>query len=121
MLARHGSERQQKGDDELSLTRRCWLACTAAVGALAIAAPAGASAQPIAGCPSSWSETSVAGFTGGLWLVSDANAQIASPGFDLSTDDRNGDGYICIRFSENFPPELFFPAFVFTDNNVRTR
>jgi hypothetical protein len=105
--------------DDLSSTRRCWLACTAAVGALAIAAPAGASAEPIAGCPSSWSETSFEGLTGGLWLVSDANEQIAAPGVDLGSDDRNGDGYICIRFMENFPPELFSPAFVFTDNNVR--
>jgi hypothetical protein len=105
--------------DDLSSTCRCWLACTAAVGALAIAAPTGASAQPIAGCPSSWSETSAGGFTGGLWLVSEANEQIAAAGVDLGTDDRNGDGYICIRFIENFPPERFFPAFVFTDNNVR--
>jgi hypothetical protein len=105
--------------DDLSSTCRCWLACTAAVGALAIAAPTGASAQPIAGCPSSWSETSFEGLTGGLWLVSEANEQIAAPGVDLGTDDRNLDGYICIRFIENFPPELFSPAFVFTDNNVR--
>jgi hypothetical protein len=103
----------------LSSTRRFSLACTAAVGALVIAAPTGASAQPIAGCPSSWSETSAGGFTGGLWLVSEANEQIAAAGVDLGTDDRNGDGYICIRFIENFPPERFFPAFVFTDNNVR--
>jgi hypothetical protein len=108
--------------DDLSSTRRyvgSWLASTLAAGALALAAPAGASAQPVAGCPASWSETSVAGFTGGLWLVSEANEQIAAPGVDLSTDDRNGDGYICIRFIENFPPDRFFPAFVFTDNNVR--
>jgi hypothetical protein len=108
--------------DDLSSTRRYVgrrLATTAVLGALAVVAPAGASAEPVAGCPSSWSETSVAGFTGGLWLVSEANAEIAAPGVDLGTDDRNGDGYICIRFMENFPPALFFPAFVFTDNNVR--
>jgi hypothetical protein len=106
----------------LSSTRRSvgsWLASTLAVGALAVAAPAAASAQPVAGCPASWSQTSVAGFTGGLWLVSDANAQIAAPGVDLGSNDRNADGYICVRFVENFPPERFFPAFVFTDNNVR--
>jgi hypothetical protein len=85
--------------------------------------PAGASAQPIAGCPASWSETSDAGpdgtiFTGGLWLVSDANEQIAAPGFDLSSDDRNDDGYICIRFLDP-GPQQFEPSFVFTDNNVR--
>ena len=102
----------------MSSTRRFWLACTAAVAALAVAAPAGASPQPVAGCPASWSETSDAGFTGGLWLVSDANAQIAAEGFDLSSDDRNGDGYICIRFLVP-GPELFDPSFVFTDNNVR--
>jgi len=98
---------------------RRWLAGVATAVTVAVAGPAGASAEPIAGCPRAWSGTSVAGFTGGLWLVSDANAQIAAPGVDLGTDDRNGDGYICIRFVENFPPDRFFPAFVFTDNNVR--
>lgn len=102
---------------------RGWLVCAAAAGALAVPAPAGASAEPIAGCPSSWAETSAEtrfGLVfGGLWSVKDANRMIAAPGVDLSSDDRNGDGYICIRFVENFPPELFDPAFVFTDNNVR--
>jgi hypothetical protein len=89
------------------------------VGAAAAVVPAaGAAPTPVGGCPASYEQTSSGGFTGGLWTVKEANKKIAAPGVDLSSDDRNGDGYICIKFVPNFPPDRFFPAFVFHDNNV---
>jgi hypothetical protein len=84
--------------------------------------PSGASAakpQPVGDCPTSFYQSSSDGLTGGLWSVKEANRRIAAEGFDLGSSDTNADGYICIMFTENFPPELFDPGFVFTDNNVQ--
>jgi hypothetical protein len=110
----------------MSRRARVRMTLTAAVGAvlLAIAAPTSASAQPVAGCPASWSETAGVAdgelYFGGLWLLEEAQALIASPrGAELTQPgDLNDDGYICVRFLANFPEGAFDPAFVYTDNNV---
>ncbi len=105
----------------MSRRLRVRMTLTAAVGAvvLAIAVPTSASAAPVGGCPAPWSETSATlkngkVVFGGLWTVRDVERQIAAPGFDFDPEDKNGDGYICIKFVQGNPN--FDPAFVFRDN-----
>ena len=103
----------------MSRTPRRAVACLTALGALAACAPAASAQEPVAGCPAAWSTTSVAGLQGGLWSIPDVMAFAQVDEATLRADDRNGDSYLCLRFVENFPPDLFYPAFVYTDNNVR--
>jgi hypothetical protein len=103
----------------MSKIPRRTVACLSALGALAAGAPAASAQDPVAGCPAAWSNSTSAGLYGGLWHIPDVMAFAQVDEATLRADDRNGDGYLCLRFVENFPPNRFYPAFVYTDNNVR--